>query len=132
MSEATAETASVEVISGDLLVILRHAPHGTSWLREGLDAALVAAAFGRRVSLLFMGEAVTALLKGQQVGALGQKGTAATLEMLELYDIHDLLVEAEALMRFGLDESELMLPVRRLDAESLSRLPAAHRLVLTF
>ncbi|WP_254277747.1 sulfurtransferase complex subunit TusC [Halomonas sp. 3H] len=116
----------------DLLVILRHGPHGSSWLREGLDAALVAAAFGRQVSLLFMGEAVTALVKGQQAGALGQKGTAATLEMLAMYDIDTLLVEAEALARFGLVEQDLMLPVNLLDAESLPRLPAKHRLVLTF
>src|SRR5690554_1089031 len=87
---------STQRLRGDLLVILRHAPHGTSWLREGLDAALVAAAFGRRVTLLFMGEGVTALLPGQAAGPLGQKGTAPTLEMLEMYDIETLLVEAEA------------------------------------
>ncbi|WP_372613521.1 DsrE family protein, partial [Halomonas sp.] len=78
----------------DLLVILRRGPHGSSRLREGLDTALVAAAFGRTVTLLFMGEGVTALVAGQKAGPLGQKGTAATLEMLEMYDIDRLLVEA--------------------------------------
>lgn len=119
-------------IAGDLLVILRHGPHGSSWLREGLDAALVAAAFGRRVTLLFMGEGVTALVPGQQRGPLGQKGTAPTLEMLEMYDIETLLVEAEALSRLGLDVDGLMLPARGVEAAELSTLPSAHSLVLTF
>ncbi|SEK22067.1 sulfurtransferase complex subunit TusC [Halomonas daqiaonensis] len=117
---------------GDLLVILRHGPHGSSWLKEGLDAALVAAAFGRRVSLLFMGEGVTALIADQQVGALGQKGTAATLEMLEMYDIETLLVEAQGLSRLGLSRDDLMLEVECLSPVALARVLSGHRLVLTF
>lgn len=116
----------------DLLVILRHAPHGSSWLKEGLDAALVAAAFGQSVSLLFMGEGVTALLPGQGPGPLEQKGTAATLEMLEMYDIETLLVEAQALSAHGLSAEELMLDVTPVSAEALAEALAAHRLVLTF
>ncbi|UYG09579.1 sulfurtransferase complex subunit TusC [Halomonas sp. M4R1S46] len=125
MSDSDLET-------GELLVILRHGPHGTSWLREGLDAALVAAAFGRRVSLLFMGEGVTALVTGQQAGPMGQKGTAPTLEMLAMYDIETLWVEAEALSGLGLAEGDLMLPTRALAAEAIERAVAAHPLVLTF
>lgn len=124
--------ASHAPVSGDLLVILRHGPHGSSWLREGLDAALVAAAFGRSVSLLFMGEGVTALTRDQRAGALGQKGTSATLEMLEMYDIDTLLVEAEALERFGLTAEALLLPTRPLDGAALAELSSRHRLVLTF
>ncbi|XKE47362.1 sulfurtransferase complex subunit TusC [Halomonas organivorans] len=118
--------------AGDLLVILRHSPHGSSWLREGLDAALVGAAFGQRVHLLFMGEGVTALVEGQQAGALGQKGTAPTLEMLEMYDIETLWVEAEALARFGLSPDDLMLDPVPLSADALARAVATHPLVLTF
>ncbi|CAM3422739.1 sulfurtransferase complex subunit TusC [Halomonas lysinitropha] len=116
----------------DLLVILRHGPHGSSWLKEGLDAALVAAAFGRRVSLLFMGEGVTALMTNQQTGALGQKGTAATLEMLEMYDIETLLVDAQGLSCLGLSSEELMLEVECLSSAALARVLSGHRLVLTF
>ncbi|MDZ7852933.1 MAG: sulfurtransferase complex subunit TusC [Halomonas sp.] len=116
----------------DLLVILRHGPHGSSWLKEGLDAALVAAAFGRRVSVLFMGEGVTALIPNQQVGPLGQKGTAATLEMLEMYDIETLLVDAQGLSRLGLSSEELMLEVKCLSSAALARVLSGHRLVLTF
>ncbi|MBA2777436.1 sulfurtransferase complex subunit TusC [Billgrantia kenyensis] len=118
--------------TGDLLVILRHPPHGSSWLREGLDAALVAAAFGQSVSLLFQGDGVLALAKGQQTGPLGQKGTAATLDMLSMYDIDSLHVEETALERFGLEAKQLQLPARIADGDSISHLLAGHRLVLTF
>ncbi|QOR38842.1 sulfurtransferase complex subunit TusC [Billgrantia diversa] len=119
-------------VSGDLLVILRHAPHGSSWLREGLDAALVAAAFGQSVTLLFQGDGVLALARGQQSGPLGQKGTAATLDMLEMYDIDSLHFDLEALERFGLTQQDLQLPAAGVDAGSIPRLIAGHRLVLTF
>ncbi|MEQ5802090.1 sulfurtransferase complex subunit TusC [Halomonas sp. H10-9-1] len=118
--------------SGDLLVILRHAPHGSSWLKEGLDFALVAAAFDRRVTLLFMGEGITALLEGQQVGPLGQKGTAPTLAMLEMYDIDRLLVEAKGMDTLGLSDEQLMLPVQGVGADEIAELLAAHPLVLNF
>ncbi|MBS9402536.1 sulfurtransferase complex subunit TusC [Halomonas sp. TRM85114] len=118
--------------SSDLLVILRHGPHGSSLLRDGLDAALVAAAFGQRVSLLFMGEGVMALVDDQQPDPLGQKGTSATIEMLSMYDIEAILVEQTALELFGLTPDELMLPVRLLTGATLSTLPTSHRLVLTF
>lgn len=118
--------------SAELLVILRHAPHGSSWLKEGLDIALVAAAFDRRVTLLFMGEGVTALLEGQQAGPLGQKGTAATLAMLEMYDIDSLLVEKRGLDELGLASDQLMLPTREVTEDGIAALVASHSLVLNF
>jgi len=118
--------------SGDLLVILRHPPHGSSWLREGLDVALVAAAFGQAVSLLFQDEGVLALLKEQQAGPLGQKGTAATLDMLAMYDIESLYIDAKALTRFGLHADALRLPATRVDGEAIKSLLNQHQQVLTF
>lgn len=118
--------------ASDLLVILRHGPHGSSLLRDGLDTALVAAAFGQRVSLLFMGEGVMALVDDQQSDPLGPKGTSATLTMLTMYDIETILVEEAALEHVGLAPSDLMLPVCLMSGKALSALPASHRLVLTF
>lgn len=120
------------VTEGDLLVILRHSPHGSSWLREGLDTALVAAAFGQRVSLLFSGDGVLALLDGQQAGALGQKGTHGVIDMLAMYDIETLLVDAHALISRGLSTEDLMLPVSVVEGAALPKLLDQHRLVLNF
>ncbi|MFQ3787378.1 DsrE family protein [Halomonas sp. A29] len=124
--------SSNALATGDLLVILRHAPYGSSWLREGLDAALVAATFGQSVSLLFQSNGVLALTKGQQAGPLGQKGTSATLDMLAMYDIESLYFDLEAGKRFGLTQHDLLLPAAGVDASSIPRLIAGHRLVLTF
>ncbi|WP_110656063.1 sulfurtransferase complex subunit TusC [Salinicola halimionae] len=106
----------------DLMVVLRHPPHGSHWLREGIDVALVAAAFGQRVGLLFQGDGVYALLEGQQAGALGQKGTHPQLAMLEMYDIESLWVSAAALSERGLSIDDLMLPVKPLGAEAVAEL----------
>lgn len=117
---------------GDLLVVLRHVPQGSSWLREGLDAALVAAAFGQKVSLLFQGDGVAALVKGQGPGALGQKGTSATLDMLAMYDIESIYVDDSARATLGLAEEDLMLAWQKADSAAIAGLIAGHGLVLTF
>ncbi|GGX78639.1 protein TusC [Litchfieldella qijiaojingensis] len=121
-----------DIPEGDLLVILRHGPHGNSWLREGLDAALVAAAFGQRVSLLFLGEGVMALLKDQQEGPLGQKGTQPMLEMLGMYDIETLLVDRRALSERGIEVDDLCVSVSLVEGEAIAGALAHHRQILNF
>lgn len=115
-----------------MLVVLRHAPHGTSWLREGLDVALVGAAFGQAVTLLFLGDGVEALVKGQQAGPLGQKGTHPMLDMLAMYDIDDVRVDAESLSRRGLTVDDLQLPVTPVASSALPALFAEHAPVFNF
>lgn len=119
-------------LEGDVLVVLRHSPQGTSWLREGLDCALVAAAFGQRVSLMFLGDSVLALLPNQAAGPLGQKGTQGMLEMLPFYDIDTLLVDEQALAMRGLVDQALLLPVQLVDQPALAEAFHQHRLVLNF
>ncbi|WP_134017919.1 sulfurtransferase complex subunit TusC [Modicisalibacter xianhensis] len=115
-----------------MLVMLRHSPHGSSWLREGLDVALVGAALGRKVHLLFLGDGVQALIAGQTSGPLGQKGTHPTLDMLEMYDIDALLVDGESLAQRGLTIDDLQLPVSLVDAASLPRILAEHSPIYSF
>ncbi|MCG7598429.1 sulfurtransferase complex subunit TusC [Halomonas sp. McH1-25] len=115
-----------------MLVVLRHAPHGSSWLREGLDVALVGAALGKTVNLLFLGDGVLALRSGQQHGPLGQKGTHPTLDMLEMYDIDTLLVDSEALTQRGLTVADLQLPASPVEAVSLPELFAQHSPIYSF
>ena len=115
-----------------MLVVLRHAPHGSSWLREGLDVALVGAAFGQAVTLLFLGDGVEALVRHQQAGPLGQKGTHPTLDMLAMYDIDDVRVDAESLAERGLTPDDLHLSVTPVAAEALPGLFAQHGPIFTF
>ncbi|WP_457808074.1 DsrE family protein [Kushneria sp. EE4] len=91
-----------------ILVIVRHPPHGTSWVREGLETALVGAALGQPPTILFSGDGVLALLAHQQRGALDQKGSAAMLEGLSLYDIEPLWYDRASIEARAFDTERLI------------------------
>lgn len=112
-----------------LLIVVRHAPHGTSWLREALDLALVGATFGCKVALHFCDEGVMALVEGQGAGALGQKGTAPTLDVLALYDIERLYVDESSLSERGLDTEAL---AHEVEFAELAELVREYDRVFTF
>ncbi|BBI51167.1 hypothetical protein HORIV_35880 [Vreelandella olivaria] len=115
-----------------LLVVIRHAPHGSNWLREGLDAALVAAAFGQPVQLLFMGQGIMALLKEQGSGAPGQKATLPTIDMLEMYDIDKLWVAEGALQSMNLSADSLVEGVTLIADKEVPGLLHQHTKILNF
>lgn len=91
-----------------LLIVIRHPPHGSSWVREGVEAALVGAALGRPPGIIFEGDGVLALLDGQHNGALDQKGSARMIEGLEMYDIEPLWFDRDSLDARGLSPGRLM------------------------
>jgi len=86
--------------------------HGNVRAQEFLDIALMAAAFDQRVVLLFEGEGVLALLKGQQVKEMGLKNVTPILSALPIYDINEILVEQESMKRWNIDETRLLIPVK--------------------
>ncbi|KUJ87365.1 MAG: tRNA 2-thiouridine synthesizing protein C [Halomonas sp. 54_146] len=118
--------------SDALLVVIRHAPHSSNVLREGLDAALVAAAFGKPVHLLFMGQGVMALLKEQGSGAPGQKATLPTIDMLEMYDIDKLMVPEETLQAMHISPDQLVEGITLVASEDLPSLFQQHAQILNF
>ncbi|GEN26989.1 hypothetical protein HVA01_06350 [Halovibrio variabilis] len=115
-----------------LLVVIRHAPHSSNWLREGLDAALVAAAFGQPVHLLFMGQGIMALLKEQGSGAPGQKATLPIIDMLEMYDIDALWVSEEALQGLRIRQDLLVDGITPVPAQEIPMLFQQHAKILNF
>ena len=116
----------------DILIIFRKTPVGTSWAREALDLTLVAATFGQKVSLLFMGDGVYQLLKNQQPEQVEQKGTQAMMQALPLYDIERLYVAADSLEERGLQQRPLILDCEHLTQSALQVLLQAHRQVFSF
>ncbi len=114
------------------LLICRRAPYGQSLAREALDVALTAATFDQQVAMLFMGDGVLQLLKGQQPAAIAQKALDKQLAALPLYDIETIYVEAEALQQRGLALSDLALPARALSADAIAEHINAHDVVLGF
>jgi tRNA 2-thiouridine synthesizing protein C len=115
-----------------VLFIQHRAPYGSESPQEQIDAQLVAATFGLRVSVLFQDDGVWQLLSQQDGKALERRTLGAQLQALELYEISDFYADADALDERGLEPGQLSLPVRVLDATALKALIAEHDLVLRF
>ncbi|WKD30255.1 DsrE family protein [Halomonas sp. KG2] len=118
--------------ANERLIVIRHAPYSSNELREGLDVALVSAAFGQAVDLLFLGQGIFALLKDQRVGAPGQKATLPTINMLEMYDIENILVPTETLQAFNIATDQLVEGVTLVPASDVSDLFQRYNYVLNF
>ena len=104
------------------LVLMRRSPYGGSLARASVDLALALGAFEQDFDLLFMGDGVLQLLNSQDSGQIGQKNVGKALSSLPLVDIESVYVEAAALARHGLHESDLILPVHALDAAAVKAL----------
>lgn len=114
------------------LFIQHRAPYGSESAQEQLDALLVAAAFGMRISVLFQDDGVWQLLPQQEGRALERRTLGAQLQALELYDVKALYVDAASLSERGLDQLPLALNVQVLNAPALQTLLAGQDLLLRF
>jgi len=115
-----------------ILIINQSAPYASSKARESLDVALTCAIFEMPVSLLFMGDGVLQLLKGQQPEALQTKKHEAMLTALPMYDIDCLYVTSSDLKLHGLHSEDLAVPVNIVEQKQIASLIQQHDTVLTF
>lgn len=105
--------------SRKLMFLMQHSPR-QGWLaRERLDQVLMALAFDCEVRLAFVGDGVWQLLEGQNAEPGKTGHFSAGFRSLELYGVAEVLVEDEALKQRGLEEDELLMPVRIIDRASL-------------
>ncbi len=102
--------------------VLRHAPHGTIYTFEGLEMILIMAAYEQDLSVVFIGDGVFALKKGQDTAAIGTKGFSRTFMALDGYDVEKLYVERVSLEERGLTEDDLVVAVEVLDSEEIGGL----------
>lgn len=93
------------------LFINTKAPYSTQAAKESLDASLASAAFGVEVGLLFLGDGVYQILKGQNPAPDLLKRTAPIFQSLQLYDISKVYVCEEDLVERGLKSSDLLIDV---------------------
>ena len=90
------------------MYVNRHAPHGTIYALEGLEAVLIGAAFDQDVSMAFIGDGVFQLKKGQDTSDSDIKNYSPTYRALGDYDVNQLYVERESLEERGLTIGDLM------------------------
>jgi len=113
------------------LFILRHAPHGTSYGKEGLDAILMASAFAP-TAVLLLGDGIFQLMRDQQTEALGVKNFAAAFAALAQYDVSEVYVSARDLAERGLNDEQLAIPVTPLDDSAIRELIHSREMILSF
>lgn len=90
------------------LYINRRAPHGSNYAQEGLEVALIGAAFEQDVAMAYIDDGVFQLKNNQDTGDIGTKNFSATYRALGDYDVQKVYVERESLEKRGLGEDDLM------------------------
>jgi tRNA 2-thiouridine synthesizing protein C len=115
-----------------LVLLTRRSPYGGAGAREAIDTALAAAAFDLPVTVVFDGDGVWQLVRGQAPGAIEEKSVGANLEALPMFEVEDVRVTRRALAARGIDASELVLPVEVIDDAAMAALLASADQVLAF
>ena len=90
------------------MYVNRTAPHGSVYAQEGLEVALIGAAFDQDVSMAFIDDGVFQIKSGQDTSATGMKNFSPAYQALGDYDISRLYVERESLEARGLNIDDLM------------------------
>ncbi len=128
------------------MYINRRAPHGSNYAQEGLEVALVGAAFDQDVCMAFIDDGVFQLKRGQDTSQSGMKNFSPAYQALSDYGITSLYVEKESLQARGLSADDLMPltyedqdddysekpSVRVVDSEQLADLIAEQDVLLNF
>lgn len=114
-----------------LLFIQSHAPHGSLYGQEGLDAILMGSAFAE-CSLLLLEDAVYQILAGQDPAGLGTKDYSVTYKALKDYGVEAIYCSKTDLSRRGLDVTDLLLPVDLLDDAEIAQLMNNHNVIFSF
>lgn len=86
----------------------RRAPYGSIYALEGLEVALIGAAFDQDVSMAFVDDGVYQLKSGQDTAQSEMKNFSPAYKALGDYDITKLYVEKESLEARGLGVDDLM------------------------
>ena len=90
------------------MYVNRTAPHGSVYAQEGLEVALIGAAFDQDVLMAFIDDGVFQIKSGQDTSATGMKNFSPAYQALGDYEITRLYVERESLEARGLNMDDLM------------------------
>ena len=90
------------------LYINRRAPHGSNYAQEGLEVALIGAAFDQDVAMAYIDDGVFQLKTDQDTSEIGTKNFSATYRALGDYEVKKIYVEKESLEQRGLSQEDLM------------------------
>jgi len=132
VAEAVERETETRAVVKKFMFVNRRAPYGTIYALEGLEVALISAAFDQDVSLAFLDDGVYQLVKGQQTKGLEVKNFSPTYRALEGYDIEKLYVERESLEARGIAEEQLLVAVEIVSAREMAELMEAQDVIIAF
>ncbi|NAZ96922.1 sulfurtransferase complex subunit TusC [Vibrio toranzoniae] len=115
-----------------LAFIFNSFPHSTAAGREGLDALLSASAYSEDISVFFVGDGVTQLLKAQQPDEVLSRDYISAFKLMDLYDIEQVYVCQRSLCQFGLSTDNLLIDVTAVEADELTQKLTQCQQILTF
>ena len=101
-------------------IIVSSPPFGQIDGKEGVDLALVCAAFELEVNLIFIDEGIFHLIEKQDEAGFSDKLHDKQLKALEFYDIDKIYVELESLARFSITSSSLLKNTQILSSEEIN------------
>ena len=119
-------------IAKKFLYVNRKAPYGTIYALESLEVVLIGAAFEQDVSVAFIGDGVYQLAKGQDTRGLAMKNFSPAFGALEDYDVNKLYVDRESLLARGLNEGDLLVPVKVVSASEMAEIMDGQDVILSF
>jgi tRNA 2-thiouridine synthesizing protein C len=121
-----------EEVPTKIMFVMRKPPHGSIYAYEGLEVILISAAYEQDISVLFMGDGVLSLKKGQDTTELGIKGFMKTYPVLEDYDINKIYVDGNSLRERGLTEEDLIIDVQVKGADEIAALMDEQHVLMPF
>lgn len=114
------------------LYVFTIAPYSSSAGQEGLDAALIGAAFESDVSLLFLHDGVFQLKRGQDASQSMLKQTTKTFGALKDFGIENVYVHDLSLLARGLESHALIVDTQLIDSGGVQDLLQQQFRVFTF
>lgn len=103
-------------------IIIASPPFNSIAGKEGVDLALVCAAFDQQVNLIFVDSGVLHLSNAQDEKYYLDKMHDKQLGALEFYDVEKIYVEAESLARYQLTEADLIDSVEPVSRAQINQL----------
>lgn len=110
----------MKINSKKILIVIRQAPYSSPLTTAALDILLTAAALEQTITLLFMGDGVLHLLNEQNATSSGMKDISKALPSLELYGIHKVFYEKDALINKKLHHEKLVMQVESFSLEQIA------------
>lgn len=103
-------------------IIISNPPFNAISGKEGVDLALVCAAFDHQVNLIFVDQGVLHLVNNQDGSFFLDKLHDKQLGALEYYEIENLYAENESLARFQLTNKDLLDSVKCISSTKIRQL----------